>query len=131
MKATAASERRRHEFAHHLWGNTDALEDALLLVDPKTYLHFSKALTEHEAGHKQITPSWPEYDATAIQVFTESDLLQDVEDAQQADAWMGILFEMCHFWSSETARQQLLSDPRIQQFLQPQSTQNSPSEPSK
>ena len=111
--------------------NSEELENALLLVDPKTFLQFSKAMTDHKAGRKQITPTWPEYDATAISVFTEKDLLRDAEAAEQAENWTWLLYEMNDFWTAKTARQQLLNDPGIQQFLQPPSTQNNPSEPSK
>jgi hypothetical protein len=128
MKAVAASQRRRNEFAHHLWGYSDDLPNALLLVDNKTSLSFERSLLEHNAGrlHEPAWTAYPAYDLSQVIVFTEDDLEQSAMEAGQAAEWVYLLLTVASRFEHERARQELFAEPRIQQFLRSQSSENPP-----
>jgi hypothetical protein len=153
-KASKASRDRRHEYAHHLWGIPD-IPDALALLDPKDSLRELVVFEErmnawrkeirnwtsnttmflyyHQHQHRlaPIPPSEaPDY--SNVQCFRKTDLDDDVKDARQALGWFldlqRALFDLSQQIKDE-AHQRLLSEPQIQQTLQPQSSENCSAQP--
>jgi hypothetical protein len=94
-RAISASRKRRHEFAHGLWGASDDLPDDLLLLDPK-YYHTVSAQAQI---NKQVLNAWrfdpnrspdppllphPEFEISKIYIYTEHDFRNSVTDALEA-----------------------------------------------
>ncbi|NQV55930.1 MAG: hypothetical protein HQ503_08745 [Rhodospirillales bacterium] len=132
MRTMKASRDRRNDYAHHIWTVTDHLPDALLLIDPKYLVQHDAELerayleidqTTFEEGDKI---SLPGVDHSKIMVYREPDFRKDLGDARLASLDMLILeVALSSRPSSDQARSELLSSPRIQQALQRKSNGNS------
>ena len=135
MKVIKPSRDRRNDFAHHLWGFVEEIDDALLLVDPK-YVAMNYAQTKAaiqkfktrgltgDSLYEAISAIQP-LDLSKIFFFRKRDLEQDVQDARTAHK---ILFELSFALSdhivSAQMRSRLSSLPQIQQALEPPSNKN-------
>ena len=100
--ATKASRRRRHEYAHHLWGVPRNIPESLALLDPRDGLKGIVTLQErmaawetqirkmHEPGAGPPPGLSPWYQAppdqidyTRVQCFRKDELIGDVADANK------------------------------------------------
>jgi len=131
-KCTNASRSRRNDFAHWLWGTSDALPDALLLVSPKYLTKFDVHMAAILAGQKQSKDhDWNDWvnERQGIYVYKEVDLKRDLEEALWAHSKITLL-AMClsqpHAEGREQARNELSADPRIQECSASLSLENNP-----
>ncbi|TIW28763.1 MAG: hypothetical protein E5V63_03890 [Mesorhizobium sp.] len=106
--------RLRNEFAHHLWGDSEELQDALLLIDPTVWVDFDVYLKTPDAAAQ--SPNAHE----KIFVYREKDLGEAVQTMKHG---LGLVatFRMLSRWP-ETLRdikqKQLESDPLVAKALQ-------------
>ncbi len=119
-KCTNASRIRRNDFAHCLWGTSDVLPDALLLVSPKYITKYDVHMAAILAGQKQSKDhDWNDWvnEHQVIYVFKKVDLKRDLEEALWAHSKIRML-AMClsqpHAEGREQARNELLADRQIQ-----------------
>lgn len=80
--------RRRHAFAHHIWGAVEALPNALLLVDPTHLLrHWGAAndwlATFSEGGPGAVNPIGS-LNNRHIEVWSETDIKEEIAHMNQA-----------------------------------------------
>lgn len=135
MKAVAAQRRRRNEFAHHLWGISPEIPDALLLADPAIF-------TEQQVGAlvanqqmqqtgRVVAPA--NVDRSRIQVYRRKDLLEAHEEALTAYATVSDLGNGLHWGEGalivEPERTQLLAQPLVGRALKSKNPRNAPGVP--
>ena len=134
MKIIKPSRDRRNEFAHHLWGHADGLDDALLLINPK-YLaeHHAKSEAVSLQRIKQIfqydpaaqPPEQPMLDWSQFFVFRGKDIKKDLVEAQSAYQMVFTLrFVLSNHPASAAMRSELLNLPQVQQALQDRSSES-------
>ena len=126
-KATKPSRNRRNEFAHHLWGTCPQLPDDLLLADPRVssvkYASYLEA--KKSAGASPGLAMFTNF--SEIMVYRDRDLGEETRAARIAMKLTGRFFALADDTSiSDQMRQKLLSEPAIQQALQPKSNGNNP-----
>lgn len=127
LKATKPSREQRNDFAHHVWGTCKEVPDALLLVHPASSAAsdlFFRSIREGEPpvqkpGHHNG------YDLKRIFVYKDADLLSAAKDAAEAGLMFGRLQRVISPIPPVSVLPELLSDPRIQQALQPLTRESS------
>lgn len=118
LNVTRASRNRRNEFAHHLWGVSDDLLDAVLLADPKIIL---QPLTDMRARIRdnplEDKPYVEAPDASQIYVYRERDLGEEVDHASRAHLHILNLIFLAQDsrLGGGPTRGELLSEPQIRQ----------------
>lgn len=125
QKAIKPSRQRRNDFAHHLWGTCPQIPDALLLADPRDIsMRYAEYLEAEKAGTlSSENTMFAEH--SKIMVYRERDLNEEAQSARQASKFMMKFFILAEGQAaSDEMRCKLLSDPRIQQALQPQSSES-------
>ena len=130
--STLASRNTRHRFAHHLWGVSDDLPDALLLQDPKDF-HTALAQRVKRVAAREKAGIYPagedvrSLDRSGMSVWRERDFLEEVDAAKRADTVVAHLESLVasvqNGSSVDSILQWLLKDPLIQQRLQKAKTQ--------
>ena len=131
-KCTNASQGRRNEFAHRLWGTSDSIPDALLLVSPKYVTKFDATIAAILAGqnrnNNQGSDDWTNENQD-VYVYKEVDFKRDLQEAHWAYNKIKLL-ALClsqpHPEGREQARNELLMDPRIQESFASLSLENNP-----
>lgn len=130
LSVTKASRERRHEYAHHLWGHTEEIKDAILLVDPKY-------MAEHHAKSESATQRWlqrptaftifdndtrpefPNLDDSKIMVHRDKNIAEDLKQAQAAyGMFFNLRFVLSSHPASDHMRRELLRLPPLKQALQ-------------
>jgi hypothetical protein len=114
----------RNEFAHHLWGYSEDVPNAALLIDPKCMIDFDVGakLVNQEIGRTKTVALPPSYDKSRVMVFREGDLKRSLE--MVAKASLKLTYVALGLQSSNgadlgrIARQQLLSEPAIQRVFE-------------
>jgi hypothetical protein len=131
LATTKASEKRRHEYAHHVWAIAPQRPDSILLIDPRDL-------------NKMLTRPTREPFRLPMQEYRESDIREDIERAQRARN----LFSSFQLMIEDPARTpggnreeqrqasagiraRLLAEPLIQQALnkEAQRERNTPAPP--
>ena len=131
MTVIAPSRKRRNIFVHHIWGSAPELPDAILLAPPpvvtRYLLEIKIKLRDMEPG-QDFTPPPRSLDFSKILVFKQNDLKEDFKTALEcADYAMSLdLMFSPVSQSRDTTRDELLSQPLIQQQFQRFSAQDSP-----
>ncbi|HEV2562337.1 MAG TPA: hypothetical protein VGT78_09375 [Rhizomicrobium sp.] len=127
-KVLAPARRVRNTFAHHIWGVSDAVPNALILIDPK-------CLRQYEV--QRASSLGPEVDRSLVTVWKERDLNEARAAIYDGLLILGILADGLAGKPLErpqinaSARQQLLSRPPILQALRKTSQKNTPPIPPK
>ena len=135
LATTKASRNRRNEFAHHIWGTSEAIPDALILADPKDLNREIAAMIGpiqrgRGSGRSPVYAHGLPWDTSKYYVYRANDLKSALEDARRAERIIGLLRQMRMinppFFSQDkldSIRVQLEADPQIQQSLQLKSKQ--------
>jgi hypothetical protein len=109
---------------HHYWGISDDLPDCLLTQDPKD-AHIELATRVQ----LKIRTTGQEIDRSTMYVWTEDDLLREVESAKRALQVMacleGLVYQLVAGLPTGTIRQLLLKDQVIQQKIEQMNKQTS------
>ena len=128
--STAASRKVRHSFAHHMWGVSAQLPDALLSIDPKDY---NASAAEFKAWSRKVlsgatgSVAFPLVMRESnllrpfVRVWTEEALTEAVEAAHRAHRITDLLTVLAFMEfspSCDPIRQQLRADPLIQARIQ-------------
>ncbi len=114
-KVLGPARRIRNNFAHHIWGTTTEIPDALLLIDPKCLREFE---VQKSDGRSLII------ERSLVYVWKERDLKEARAAIHDGLLILGILSEglaekpLARPQIGASARQQLLSRPPIAQALQ-------------
>jgi hypothetical protein len=123
LHSTNASRNTRHKFSHHLWGHSDELPDALLLVDPRD-VNLAHARTVIGRRKKGFPVSFPftendKLDRSKISVWMSKDFDESREYAIWSYKIIHALYEMVSLvhdgQSTATIRKTLLQIPLIRQ----------------
>jgi hypothetical protein len=140
-KLIKSSQDRRHDYAHHLWGISEDLPDALLLADPKAWVQHNTTRAAQNAAIRDPDlwmdileqPSLPApLNWKFIMVYERDVLKHDLDAANLAHA---LVFQLNVALSgkknerTELVRKRLLSEPLVQQALQPPYPENRTSTP--
>ena len=127
-KVLSPARRIRNEFAHHIWGTTTEIPNALLLIDPKCLREFE--VQKSDGRSLIIERSW-------VYVWKERDLREARAAIRDGLLILGVLSEglaekpLARPEIGASARQQLLSRPPIAQALHKMSQKNTPPVPQK
>lgn len=139
IKANKPSRDQRNDFAHYLWGVSDDVPDALLLVDPTVFVRhlttrslYSKNMLAMISRFGNARPSG-ELDHSKVQVYRERDLEQAAHDAAEAGSrafLLNIAIDHDRFGSTaDQMRQRLLNVPAVRQAFETLSLENKKSTP--
>lgn len=142
LRLNRPSRDQRNDFAHHLWGTSDDVPNALLLVDPAVFI---KHLTIRDIYAKNAMAMFLRYssmgkevptgelDHSKVQVYRKRALQQAAKDAIKAGArafYLSVAIDHDRFGQhSDAMRRQLLSEPAIQQAFEALSRENMKSPP--
>ena len=118
---TAPARKIRNDFAHHLWGYSEDVPDAVLLIDPKCMVGFDigvrMANMEMQQSRKIIFPT--AYDLSLIRVYRKraiDDAFQIVAKASETLVILGLDLQLSDGGGiSEDTRARLLREPVIGQ----------------
>lgn len=86
MNAISPSRSIRNRHAHHLWGHTPALQDALLLIDPQCMSKFTLdvwKVNQQMAKERRILMP-PEKDRSLIAVYRRNDFIAELKTLSKA-----------------------------------------------
>jgi hypothetical protein len=128
-KVLAPARRVRNDFAHHIWGASPTVPNALLLIDPKCLRQLE--VWRANGGYSPIV------DRSLIAVWKEPALNEAREAMRDGLVILGILSEglaekpLARPQIGASARQRLLSRPPIAQALHKMSQKNTPPVPRK
>ena len=132
-KAFAPTRRVRNDFAHHIWGRSIHVPNALLLIDPRCLRTFEVgvAMTNAEMARTRMAKVPPDFDRSLIAVWREPDLAQAREAMIEALKCLGLLagglsFARPRIRIPELERKKLLSYPAIARALQRLSPKRTP-----
>ena len=135
MKAIRPSSNRRNDYAHHLWGISEQIPDALLLADPKAWVRHNtsievrlKALRDRARYAQILSEEVTEFDRRRVKVYGKKVLAADLADAEAAS--QHVLFLTVALSSGydgdDPIRQMLLSEPAVRRALQELSPEKTP-----
>lgn len=123
LKAIAPSRRVRHSFAHHIWGLSPELPEALLLVDPADLLRFDADAAEvnRKMGiEAQAIPLTP-LNRSKVMVWKKRALDAALRNADDALGTVAELEWSFHWWSiseiNVQIRKLLLNRPSVASCL--------------
>ena len=140
LRAINPSRNRRNDFAHHMWGTSKELPDALLLVDPKIWVRHSTAVEVHAKALKSADaekfflsmfkpePS-KELDRRKVQVFRKRDLEEDAEAARASAEYalrLSLALQEPKSATADAMWRALLTVPPIQQEFRRLTNENAP-----
>jgi hypothetical protein len=104
--------RVRNQFAHHLWGDSPDIPDALLLAQPETIIHDSvmyglESVLRKQRGepYEEVADKGANHDPTRIKVWRRRDLEAAVDDMTKAVGAIGRMSEICLPGQFETVRE--------------------------
>jgi hypothetical protein len=126
--ATKASREQRHKFAHHVWGTSKQIPDALLLMH-------SSVVVAKNISHRQRTQHLPDgrgviapkdLDREKVFVYRQADFERAEKEARSASWLVTLLHPAIGERWHEVGRRQLWSEPRFQQAVQPLIRESSP-----
>lgn len=127
MPLVRAAASQRHEFAHHLWGASDDIPDALLLVDPKHSLGWSvdvqEAITQTykrsvRLGELNELAPLPEYPREQVMVWRSADLERYTKETSETGKLLNFLCLTADAHFPEVTVSLLLSkEPHFQSAL--------------
>lgn len=126
--STKASRDQRDKFAHHVWGYSRDLPNALLLMR-------SNVVVDKNVSHRQRVEELPsgggviapqDYDRSQIFVYRKVDFDRAVKEAECSARLVTLLYFAVGHHRNEQGRRQLLSEPQFQQFVQPLIRDKSP-----
>jgi hypothetical protein len=77
--------KRCNEFAHHMWGHSPDLPDALLLVDPIHFIELgvSAAIMPRLYPEHRLNIDASKLDRSNVQVYRQSDIDESVESSEK------------------------------------------------
>jgi len=124
MRVTAASRRRRNEFAHHVWGRCPEIPDTALLAPPNVVgnMLLTPKVPSGESQDeklKQAEKIAASLDRSQILVYREKDLFEEAVSANDAAKNINCLAHVLTGtpWRDEM-RSELLKQSEIQQQLE-------------
>lgn len=118
MKVIKPSRDRRNEFAHHIWGYSEDIPNALLLAEPKEVANLLINFEAHNRT-KDKGKFAHDLDRSRVKVFKLSDLEEDSENSRKASEHVSALqgaipdANVCG-----RMRQKLLRDPDVRQAFE-------------
>jgi hypothetical protein len=131
IRANKPSRDQRNEFAHHLWGHSADVPNALLLVDPIVFVKhltirslYGRGTLSMLSHYTKIGKDLPsnQLDPSKVQVYREPALAQAVRDAGDAGTrafFLNIAVDRERFGQGAVAmRQQLLAVPAVQRVFE-------------
>lgn len=141
LSTTKASRSRRDEFAHHIWGTSPEIQDALILADPRDLVREIAAimgpLMRSGGSGSFDSPTYSHgtpWDSSKYFAYRKVDLEASVGDAKRACLITSRLRCMTLInppiyrpEQFDSTCNELRSDPLVQQRLQPKSKQIDPS----
>jgi hypothetical protein len=127
-RAIKPSRKRRNEYAHHVWGISPTIPDALLLVNPRYLAKFNaeldaSLLKRARQPDLKAPLTHPELDFSQIFVYRKRDLERDAKAAIEASNLVLLLrfsitgARLLPHPAADRTRLALLSRPAIQQAL--------------
>jgi hypothetical protein len=140
LKAINPSRNRRNDFAHHMWGTSKELPDALLLVDPKIWVRHNTAVEVHAKALKRADAEAfflsmfkpepnKELDRRKIQVFRKRDLEEDAEAARASAEYtlrLSLALKEPKSSTADAMWRALLNVPPIRQEFRRLTSENAP-----
>lgn len=127
FKATKASRDERNNFAHHIWGVSEDVEDALLLMPHTVILDvnisYRQRTEKTDNGGWVISPA--DFDASKIMVYREIDFQKAVESASEADEIFKLFYGHISRRNGQ-ALKMLSSSLPIRRAIQPMIRESSP-----
>jgi hypothetical protein len=134
--AIAPARKSRNDLAHHIWGTSDAVPNALLLIDPAGLRKFEVgvATTNLEMSAGRRAKIFPEFDRASVQVWKKRDLEQMRKSTIDALSILGTLSGALNLSYpvpeiDAQTRQQLLKEPQVAQALQRLNKRKTPQAP--
>lgn len=125
FKIIEASNRRRNEFAHHIWAVSKDLPDALLLIDPRSMVTREKAEQEYADGLRETRPPLFGHDLDKVAVYRLKDFSESLNAATYA-SWIISALALVIGFDNDESRQLLWAEPAIQRLAQAQSQGKNP-----
>jgi len=131
FKIVASSERRRNEFAHHIWAVNQNRPDTLILINPKDINLLEAALRDH------APPKDADFDFQ-IPEFTKPDLEEEVERAKFASVLVVQFVSLVEYGAHadprirarcDSIRAELLAVPQVRKAFDNLSGKNSQEPP--
>lgn len=127
-RATKKSRQQRDKFCHHVWGYSQDMPKALLLMDPSvvvdTNVSYRQRVSDNGNGGGVIMPK--DYDRTKIFVYREVDFERAHKEAAKASWLFNLLYYAVGVRGNERGRQQLLREPEFRQAVEPLIHKRSP-----
>lgn len=124
MNAIAPSHSVRHAFAHHIWGLSHEIPDALLLINPADLLRYDADAADINIKMRkspQAIPPTP-LDKSKITVWRKPDFERAVTNAREALDTVAELEWSFHYWKQDEinaqTRQLLLNRPSLAAWYQ-------------
>ena len=123
--ANAGARAQRNDFAHHVWGRSDDLPDAMLLMPAEVVVdsNLSHRIVHEVDGANVIIPKG--YDASAIMVYRDGDFDRAIEQTVAAQMRVIHLYQTV-LAAPELGRRWLLSDDQVLAALQKVDLTNDP-----
>jgi hypothetical protein len=130
LGTTEASQSRRDEFAHHIWGTNDAIPNALVLADPKDLSQemsfmMGPVIRGGGSGRAPLYEHGVPWDSSKYYVYREKDFLDSLAEAERSARVFHALYGMSLINKPVFNKQEfdskcdeLKSDPLIQQSLE-------------
>jgi hypothetical protein len=124
LKAVKPSRDQRNDFAHNVYASSPQLPDAVLLIPQQAHsereVKRRKAEDIHASG-KRVAPedANPPFERSQVQVWREGDFKDAVDRAIHAWHLVQSLAFTIGEHRHESVRRELLSEPLVQQALQP------------
>gem|GEM_PF-5294812 len=123
----------RNEFAHHIWGISDQLPNALLLIDPRHLTRHIGEIKGWELRFKLQLTALPDLDRSRIFIWSETDLDEQVAVSkasfERAILLSTLVTQRFAGQESDSRRQQLLSDPLVQLRIERATKRSAPLTP--
>ena len=131
LSTTKSSRNRRDEFAHHIWGISDAVQDALVLADPRDLSReLAHILGPVQRGGGSGTLHQPLWDPSKYFVYKEADFKSSLAEAKRAEDIVNKLSQLSrinppffHQGRFDSICAELKADPLIGPLLQRKSSQ--------
>lgn len=133
MKLTKPARDRRNDFAHHIWGYSKDLPDAVMLVDPRYLVDTrvkgrknTELAKEARAKGEQPVLLPADIDRSKVMVYRKADLEESLAHGNQVFGYVQQFWLMLRKVGAppEHRRKMLLSRPPIQQALEHLSKQS-------
>ncbi|HEX8388329.1 MAG TPA: hypothetical protein VF636_04870 [Sphingomonas sp.] len=126
--AIKPSRDQRHQFAHHVWGFSEELPDALLLMHSSVIVERNISLRQRVQelpdGRGVIAPK--DIDRSQVYVYRESDFKAAEQAAVEATFLVALLTMSIGHMTLEVGRRQLLNHPAFQRAVAPLIRERSP-----